>query len=229
MILFHRPKVRAGAYGERKPNMSTEEKSFADLVKEGPAQPAMGTISLIGTLAQSSEAGKFVLILQDGRSVTLEIAAVKGHAVLGASVGQAIVRVDIDAGKIPTISAPWDNSTPLPWLRIAGGVAPFIAAMPHQADPATIATLTQGMPGTAGQFLTFPSLDPHRGGGLHNPDFYTTPSLDVSPTSGSIANLDLPGGSLQWLDKNPFHDHQKSPSADGTIPILYPPYHTSDF
>jgi hypothetical protein len=128
--------------------MATDEKSFADLVKEAPATPATGTISLIGTLAQSSEAGKFVLTLQDGRSVTLEIAVVKGHAVLGASVGQTIVRVDVDAGKIPTIS-PDNNSQPLPWVRFADasvGWMPFSLLAPHQASAQAIAAIEAATP-----------------------------------------------------------------------------------
>ena len=81
--------------------MAREEKSFEDLVKEAPAAPAAEIASLVGTLAQSSEPGKFVLTLQDGRPVTLETASVKGHTVLGTSVGRTIVRVDVDAANMP--------------------------------------------------------------------------------------------------------------------------------
>ena len=81
--------------------MAIEPKSFADLLKEAPAAPAAGTVSLTGTLSQSSEAGKFVLTLEDGNSMTLETAAVKSHAVLGTSVGSTIVRVEIDGAKLP--------------------------------------------------------------------------------------------------------------------------------
>ena len=83
--------------------MAEEDKSFAALVAEAPPAPAEGVVSLVGTLARSSEHGKFVLILQDGQTITLETAAVKGHAVLGASLGRTIVRVDVDAGKVPAI------------------------------------------------------------------------------------------------------------------------------
>jgi hypothetical protein len=68
--------------------MAREEESFETLVKEAPLAPAAETVSLVGTLARSSEAGKFVLTLQDGRAVTLETAAVKGYMVLGTSLGQ---------------------------------------------------------------------------------------------------------------------------------------------
>jgi hypothetical protein len=79
--------------------MADEEKSFEELLK---AAPGGGTVSLVGTLAQSSEPGKFVLTLQDGKTMTLATASVKGHAVLGTSVGQTIVRVDVDAGSLPS-------------------------------------------------------------------------------------------------------------------------------
>jgi hypothetical protein len=81
--------------------MASDEKSFENLLKEAPAEPVAGTVSLVGMLAQSCEAGKFVLTLQDGNAVTLETASVKCHAVLGTSVGQTIVRVDVEAGKLP--------------------------------------------------------------------------------------------------------------------------------
>jgi hypothetical protein len=81
--------------------MTSEEKSFERLLEEAPAAPAGGVISLVGTLAKSSEPGKFLLTLQDGSFVTLETEAVKGHMVLGSSVGQTIVRVDVAAGSLP--------------------------------------------------------------------------------------------------------------------------------
>jgi hypothetical protein len=81
--------------------MNSEEKSFKELVKEAPVG---ATVSLVGALAQSSEEGKFVLTLQDGRAITMETASVKGHAVLGTSVGHTIVRIDVDAGALPAVA-----------------------------------------------------------------------------------------------------------------------------
>jgi hypothetical protein len=135
--------------------MADEEKSFGDLVKGAPAG---GTVSLVGALAQSSEEGKFLLTLQDGRALTLATASVKRHAVLGSSVGQTIVRIDVDAATIPA-SAPgttvadiytppgvdytlawldhgpklfWQDAPP-PYQFPFGGGAPFSLATPHQA------------------------------------------------------------------------------------------------
>jgi hypothetical protein len=87
----------------RERNMAGQDKSFADLVAEAPAAPTEGVVSLVGVLARSSEAGKFVLTLPGGRAVTLETADVKGHAVLGASVGRTIVRIEIEAAKVQAL------------------------------------------------------------------------------------------------------------------------------
>jgi len=145
--------------------MASEEKSFEDLVKEAPVG---GTVSLVGTLAQSSEAGKFVLNLQDGRAMTLETASVKGHTVLGTSVGQTIVRVDVDAATLPagvpgatvadiytpppvdyTLASrdhypkPFWQDAPPPYQFPFGGFAPFSLATPHQAPASTLATMQE--------------------------------------------------------------------------------------
>jgi hypothetical protein len=96
-------RVRSTRGGGRERNMASEDKSFADLVAESPAAPAEGTVRLVGALAKSREAGKFVLTLQDGRTVTLETSAVKGHTVLGSSLGRAIVRIEVEASKAPVL------------------------------------------------------------------------------------------------------------------------------
>jgi hypothetical protein len=101
--------------------MASEDKSFADLVAEAPGAPAEGTVSLVGALAKSREAGKFVLTLQDGRTVTLETSAVKGHTVLGSSLGRAIIRIEIEASKAPTLGPRrFGRSTISPLLRNTG-------------------------------------------------------------------------------------------------------------
>jgi len=119
--------------------MAHEGKSFEELVREVPPAPAAGTVSLVGTLAQSSEAGKFVLALQDGNVLTLEIADVKGHEVLGTSVGHTIVRVDVEAEKLPA-------SPPGTAQQAGPQVAPFALATPYQAPP------TPGAPQAAGWY-----------------------------------------------------------------------------
>jgi hypothetical protein len=166
--------------------MAKEQESFETLVNEAPLAPTAGTVSLVGTLARSAEAGQFVLTLQDGRAVTLETAAVEGYAVLGASFGQRIVRVDLDARKIPTISpnparwdqpnpVPWfrDNPNPLPWSRAAGGAVPFALATAQQVSPDIL------------EALQFPNPLPFTVwtdalGNIHTKN----PWLDARPTGG---------------------------------------------
>lgn len=130
--------------------MAGKEKSFEELVKEAPAAPAAGTVSLIGTLARSGEAGKFVLTLQDGSTVTLETAAVEGHEVLGTSVGQTIVRVDVEAEKIPPTSPTRvpdiikAHNDPGQTHQGEDRALPFALATPHQVSPSTLEAMRVG-------------------------------------------------------------------------------------
>jgi len=149
--------------------MAKEDKSFGDLVAEASAAPSEGAVSLVGVLAKSSEAGKFALTLQDGRTVTLETSAVKGHTVLGSSLGRTIVKVEVEAEKVPaphgdpsafvplwrntgwldTYTGQWDAGTTDFWFDVAplyapaqaGGVAPFALATPQQAPANVLAAL----------------------------------------------------------------------------------------
>ena len=119
--------------------MENEKRSFEDLLRDSPKAPAAGTISLVGTVEQSKDEGKFVLMLGNGSSVTLETSMVKSYAVLGESVGQKIVRVDIDREKVlvmDPIPVPWLNRepVPLPWERGGSGNVPFSLAAPEQAS-----------------------------------------------------------------------------------------------
>jgi hypothetical protein len=77
--------------------MPNEQNSFQDLVAKAPLAPSESPVSLVGTLARSKDDAKFVLILSDGRSVTLNTADVKSHTVLGNSLGLNIVQVEVDA------------------------------------------------------------------------------------------------------------------------------------
>ena len=147
---------------ERGTKTACKEKSFEELLKKSPAAPTAGTVTLIGTLVQSSEPGKFALTLQDGSTVTLKTASVKGHTVLGKSAEQPIVRVEVDATPqgtgFPDQMGPWTlaENAQSPWgTRGApvqtGGVVPFALATPHHAPPATLVAL-QGRGNAA--FLT---------------------------------------------------------------------------
>ena len=114
--------------------MASKEKSFEELLKEAPAAPATGSVSLVGALAQSSEPGKFALTLQDGSIVTLETASVKDHTVLGTSVGQPIVRVEVDAARL-LASAPGGAA----WNWLARGTLPQFDRSEPGAEGSTLA------------------------------------------------------------------------------------------
>jgi hypothetical protein len=113
--------------------MSDTAKSFDEVLADAPMAPSADTVTLTGALARSPEVGKFVLTLMDGRAVVLDISAVKSHTVLGGSVGQKLVQLELDATKVPEDIATVQSQRP-------GGV-PFVLANPHHVSPATIAAL----------------------------------------------------------------------------------------
>jgi hypothetical protein len=121
--------------------MAKEQESFETLVNEAPLAPTAGTVSLVGALARSAEAGKFVLTLQDGRVVVLETAAVKGYMGLGTSVGQTIVRVDVDAEEVRSEAEVSTGTYGFGAQVQRGAVAPFALATPQQLLPAILAAL----------------------------------------------------------------------------------------
>jgi hypothetical protein len=57
--------------------MADEKKSFNELLSEAPLAAKEDTISLVGALERSHQPGKFVLVLGGGRTLTLEVEAVK--------------------------------------------------------------------------------------------------------------------------------------------------------
>jgi hypothetical protein len=175
----------------------TEQKAFETLVDEAPLASTAPTVSLVGMLARSSEGGKFVLTVQDGRSVTLEVAAVKGYLVLGTSVGQTIVRVDVDAEKVPAEAKA--TAVPLAFgaQAPASGVAPFVLATPQQLPPALEATLLYSPnpgPSVVGTDIVYSSV----AGVLDlGPTF---PWLDYHPVGTSPVHDPIGTGRPPYLD-----------------------------
>jgi hypothetical protein len=80
--------------------MGDEKRSFSELVAEAPLAVTEGAVTVVGALARSHEAGKFVLIFCPENNVTLDIDAVKGYRVLGGAVGQLFVQVEIARDKL---------------------------------------------------------------------------------------------------------------------------------
>jgi hypothetical protein len=121
--------------------MAKEQESFETLVNEAPLAPTAGTVSLVGALARSAEAGKFVLTLEDGRAVVLETAAVKGYVVLGTSVGQTIVRIDVNAEQVRSEAEVSTSTYGFGAQVQAGAFTPFALATAQQLPAATLAAL----------------------------------------------------------------------------------------
>jgi hypothetical protein len=103
--------------------MAAKTKSFSELLSEAPLASAEETVTLAGALGRSSQAGKFVLALGPGNSVTLDQSAVKSYQVLGGGVGQLLVQVEVDKDKVPAAVA-------------QQAAAPFTVATPHHAAAA---------------------------------------------------------------------------------------------
>ena len=148
--------------------MANEENDFANLLRDAPLAADADTLSVAGILARSPDPARFVLTLADGQSVTLEVEAVKSAKVLAGTIGQSIVQLEIDAkrvpdsllagigfkaradvvktqlGDIPNVLGSGGGSPPkevIEGIGALGGSSPFVAAMPHQAHPGTIAAL----------------------------------------------------------------------------------------
>lgn len=77
------------------------QRSFRELVSQAPAAPSAQAPRLVGTLSRAQEEGKFVFTLADGRSVTLDIDAVREHRALGGAAGQELVEITVDPERLP--------------------------------------------------------------------------------------------------------------------------------
>jgi hypothetical protein len=145
--------------------MAREESEFQKLLSEAPMGPSADTVTVVGALSRTADPLHFVLTLPDGRSEALEVAAVKSAKKIAGAVGQALVELELDAKKIPEglsyfkkpghentgwtdfhqVGGPALGPGSIPQIEMGvspvAGLAPFAAAMPHQADPATRAAL----------------------------------------------------------------------------------------
>jgi hypothetical protein len=138
----------------REVTMATDRKPFRELVGEAPM--ATETVSLVGMLSRSREDEKFILTLGDGRSLALEIDAVKDYAVLGGTIGQVVVRIEIDSSRLPQdtsslVGALKDNKKlpekeqsvvdPLEGFVSGQMLVPFALATPHQVAAMQLAAM----------------------------------------------------------------------------------------
>jgi hypothetical protein len=148
-----------------------EEHDFGTLLRNAPMAADADTATVVGTLARTHDPAHFVLTLPDGRSVTLDVNAVKSAKTISGAIGQSVVQLELDRKHISESAAsqlfrlksgpdyqPGPFGGPIyggppgpknPAIEI-GGIAPhawfaqpapFVAAMPHQAPHATLEAL----------------------------------------------------------------------------------------
>ena len=148
--------------------MANEENDFAKLLRDAPMASDADIVTVVGILARTHDAAHFMLTLPDGRSVTLEVNAVKSAKTIAGAIGQSVVQLELDAKRIPesllgykarldvptggvnygthlAYFDPGGGGGSNPAIEIGGdpaaGLMPFVAAMPHHAPHATIEAL----------------------------------------------------------------------------------------
>jgi hypothetical protein len=220
--------------------MANEENDFSKLLRDAAMAPDADTVTVVGTLARTHDTGKFVLTLPGGQAETLDVAAVKSAKTIAGAIGQPVVQLELDAKRVPEKMRDEMKRAPLNPLYWPYGFgplgpfgaqggpygpsgtpvgalgdpsyAPFVAALPHQADPATIAALRY-----------YPR--PTHTGDARYPDI----TIGVNDHIFVKAHTDPMPDALSYFHKLPITDRPKPPREDNTFPISYPPYHTSDF
>jgi hypothetical protein len=81
--------------------MAKEESEFQKLLSEAPAAPSEDTVTAVGALSRTVDPARFVLTLANGRSETLEVAAVKSAKNIAGAIGQSLVQLELDAKRVP--------------------------------------------------------------------------------------------------------------------------------
>jgi len=181
--------------------MAKDESDFQKLLSEAPMAPSADTVTVVGVLARTADAARFMLTLPDGRSVTLDVDAVKSAKPIAGAIGQTVVQLELDPKHVPENLRPvgvagWTGTSdltgildslgavankllpsfdqtglldvsglgdvvsfPQGWGGFANLVSatPFVAAMAHQADPATMMALAQRT--TTTYYSVIPNLD----------------------------------------------------------------------
>lgn len=157
--------------------MAAKSKSFSELLSEAPLAAAEETVTLAGALGRSSQAGKFVLTMGPGQSVTLDQSAVKSYQVLGGGVGQLLVQVEVDKDKVPAeatqqAAAPFALATPHHAAATNVGLTPVVADNLHTISWVDIQTnyLLDHATNAVIDHHTNPIADIYHTGGFPYPD-----------------------------------------------------------
>jgi|SRR5580698_6159732 hypothetical protein len=158
--------------------MAAKSKSFSELLSEAPLASAEETVTLSGALGRSSQAGKFVLTMGPGQSVTLDQSAVKSYHVLGGGVGQLLVEVEVDKDKLPAeamqqAAAPFALATPHHAAATNVGLTPVVADNLHTIaiyDVPQTNFLVDHMTAALADHHTNPIVDIYHTGSFPYPD-----------------------------------------------------------
>ena len=121
--------------------MTKSQSEFQTLLSEAPVAPhaqEADTVTVVGILGRTTNPERFVLTLPSGRSETLDVAAVRSAKKVASAIA-SLVELELDAKFVPE------------QMR-AQGISPFVAALPHQADPRVMAALA--IPGTRRTYIT---------------------------------------------------------------------------
>ena len=132
--------------------MPKDENEFQKLLSEAPAAPDADTITVVGILARTADAGRFVLRLPNGRAETLEVSAVKSSRKVAGAIGQPLVELVLDAKQVPEslrgVLSAWGSDPAVSGVGthahkdiFEGAAAPFVAATARQVEPSSIAGL----------------------------------------------------------------------------------------
>src|SRR5580704_16146955 len=81
--------------------MAKPDSEFEKLLHDAPMAPDADTISVVGTLTRTHDAARFNLTLADGRSITLDVDAVKSAKPIAGAIGQSLVQLTLDAARVP--------------------------------------------------------------------------------------------------------------------------------
>jgi hypothetical protein len=223
-----------------------EEHDFAKLLRDAPMAPDADTVTVVGTLARTHDAAHFMLTLPDGRSVTLEVNAVKSAKTIAGAIGQSVVQMELDAKRIPEsvrdLQTEMHNfySPPVVDYTVVGhheGTNPRLD-QPHQQHMAELYKWRADVLGT-GFVSDVPNgpvkvLGDHGSlqkevietGGVTQPAWFAQPAPFVAamPHQASLASIDalmqgVRGTQYQGaVLKNPY-EHLKSPYLEGTSPL----------
>jgi hypothetical protein len=147
--------------------MTTHESDFAKLLRDAPMARDADTVTIVGLLERTHDAARFMLRMPDGRSVLLDVDAVKSAKTIAGTIGQSLVQLELDAKRVPeSLLANYKYREDIPITFAASdahfgtgvhdpigshpaieaavdptaGLTPFVAG-PHQASHATIHAL----------------------------------------------------------------------------------------